>query len=166
MIGKSFIHRVWQYRIVRFGCVGAVNTLTDVALLNILVFGFNLKLLAGNTLSTSITIVLSYFWNNIVVFQNQHRRSLRLFVKFAVVTGLSILLVQNLIIYGVVHAVSLHMIERLTDVSESAAQLLQVNGAKAIAVVGSMTWNFVLYQTLVFKDPQKTPATTEQGIMS
>lgn len=158
MSRQNIIVAFWRHRIVRFACVGVVNTLTDLGILNVLVFVLGLKLLVANTISASISVVISYFWNHAIVFQRQHRMSMLLFLKFIAVTGLSILLVQSGVIYIVGHAISIGAISRLTGFSETQAHFVQVNGAKAMAVVLGMAWNFILYHLVVFKhsDTQKT----------
>jgi len=84
--------------------------------------------------------------------------SIRLFLKFIAVTGLSILLVQSGVIYIVGHVIGIDTISRLTGFSETQAHFVQVNGAKAMAVVLGMAWNFILYHLVVFKrsDTQQT----------
>jgi len=165
MSSKGFISKLWEKRIVRFASVGAINTLTDVAILNLLVFGFHLKLIVANLISASISIVISYFWNHVIVFQREHPLSMRLFLKFVVVTGISVLAVQTLIISIVERLVSVEQIMTLTRLSTSQAHLIQVNGAKLVAVLVAMTWNFILYQLVVFKKPIEQEDIDEEGVV-
>lgn len=159
------IQNLWQYKLVRFVCVGIINTLTDLSILNILVFAFNLKLLFANCISASISIVISYFWNHILVFQRKHKLSIGLFAKFVVVTGLSILAVQSLIIFAVEHLLTIKEITTATHLANTQAKLIQVNSAKIVAVAGGMVWNFVLYHLVVFTDPKGTPDIDEEGVV-
>ncbi|HSX00444.1 MAG TPA: GtrA family protein [Patescibacteria group bacterium] len=157
------IAKFWRYRVVRFACVGVFNTLLDLTILNALVFIFDLKVLVANTISASISVVISYFLNHAIVFQKQHKMTVRLFLKFITVTGLSILLVQSVVIYAAEHFVTTSEIVRLTGFSDAHAKFVQVNGAKAVAVLLGMAWNFALYHLVVFRhsDAQKTDAEEE-----
>ena len=165
MSRNKVIQKLWERRVVRFACIGVINTLTDLTILNILVFAFGLKLIAANCISASISIVISYFWNHIIVFQREHKMSLKLFVKFVVVTGLSILAVQTLVIYGVEHLLSIREITNLTHLVSSQARFIQVNGAKVTAVLVGMIWNFALYQLVVFKDPKTEQVVDDEGVV-
>jgi putative flippase GtrA len=166
MSRKAIINKLWQHKVVRFGCVGVVNTLTDLTLLNIFVFGFGLKVLVGNLFSASISIVMSYFLNHAIVFRREHNMSLRLFLKFITVTGLSILVVQSVVIYSFEHVFTLSLIRSLVGSGLSDhARFLQVNGAKVTAVLFGMIWNFALYHFVVFRHPKEAPDIDEEGIV-
>lgn len=165
---RQFVKGLWSKRIVRFACIGVINTLNDLILLNIFVFLFGIKVLFANCMSASISIVISYFLNHAIVFQKQHPLSIRLFMKFVVITGLSIIAVQTVIIYGVEHVVTISRIVVTAHVSIGLANFLQVNGAKAVAVIGGMAWNFVLYQLVVFREPRQKDAdgiVKEEGVV-
>jgi len=146
--------------------VGVINTLTDTAILNLLVFAASVQVVFANVISASISIVLSYFWNHYIVFRKEHPMSLRLFLKFVVVTGVSIIIVQTGIIYLIQHVFTLSEINKMTDLSGTSVKIIQVDGAKMAAVLAGMVWNYVLYQLVVFK--KTTPETEdidEEGVI-
>lgn len=157
MSRQSVVKRLWEKRVIRFACVGVINTLTDITILNTLVFAFGLKVLVANTISATISIVISYFWNYAIVFRREHKLSLKMFAKFVIVTGLSIVVVQSVIIYAVEHVLTINSIQAVVNLSHAQAKFIQVNSAKALAVLMGMVWNFALYQLVVFK---KAPAGT------
>jgi len=165
MSRQGTIRKLWEKRVFRFACVGVINTLTDISILNTLVFAFNLKLLVANSISASISITISYFWNHAIVFQRQHKLSLWLFFKFAVVTGLSIIAVQSVVIYGMEHVLTLHSLMSFDHLSNAKAKFIQVNVSKIVAVLVSMVWNFILYQMVVFKKPEGKEDIDEEGVV-
>src|SRR5215213_6386487 len=93
------VKRLWGQKFFRFLCVGAGNTLLDFTLLNILTLGVHVPALLANIISASIGISISYFLNHRIVFRRDEEHSLQKFVHFFVVTGLSILLIQTLVIW-------------------------------------------------------------------
>jgi putative flippase GtrA len=145
------IKKLWAYKIFRFITIGVINTLTDISILNLLVFAFGAKVIYANLVSASISITLSYFWNHFIVFRHQNKATLKLFIKFFVITGLGILVIQTLVIYGVEHLVNINQIMNTTHLSHSLSKVLWVNGAKLFAVAISMVWNFFLYTFAIFK---------------
>jgi putative flippase GtrA len=159
MSRQTILNKLWQHKVIRFGCVGVVGTLTDLALLNIFVFGFGLNILVGNVFSASISITMSYFLNNAIVFRREHAISLRLFLKFITVTGQSILVVQTVVIFTFEHIFTIARLHTIfgNELSSAGTRFLQVNGAKVTAVLFGMTWNFVLYHFVVFRHPKEAP---------
>ncbi|HMH30897.1 MAG TPA: GtrA family protein [Methylomirabilota bacterium] len=164
---QTFVTNLWERRVVRFACVGVVNTLNDLILLNIFVFVFGLKLLVANLFSASISIVISYFLTHKIVFKSEHKLSMKLFLKFITVTGLSILAVQTLVIYGFEHTFTTHYLENLSGItlSDSQIKFLQINCAKIVAVACGMVWNFALYHLVVFRDPKEEHEPEEEAIL-
>src|SRR4051812_16047664 len=112
MSSERSVKRLWEKRVVRFACVGVANTLTDTAILNLLVFALGMQVVVANVFSASISIVLSYFWNHFIVFQKEHPMNVRSFVKFILVTGASVIIVQSAVIYLVQHIFTLSEINR------------------------------------------------------
>lgn len=153
MSTRDVTRKLWQKKVIRFACVGVINTCVDVACLNTIVFVFGLKAIIANLFSASISIIISYFLTNSLVFQGQHKKSLKLFLRFVSVTGLSILAVQSLVIYAVTHILTIAVIKGIVGnaVTGPLLKALQVNAAKLVAVLFGMVWNFVLYHLVVFR---------------
>ena len=167
MIQDSKISKLWDHRVVRFTCIGMINTCIDVSILNTLVFVFGIKVLFANLVSATISICVSYFLNHIIVFQQQHKRTLVSFFKFFSITGLGILLVQSGVIYIVVHIFSLHMLRQTlgSSVAQSTLKVLQVNTAKCLAVLIAMVWNFTFYRLVVFRRIDSKQAGEEETVL-
>lgn len=154
------IKKLWGNKIIRFGAIGIINSVTDISILNFLVFAFGLKVIFANLISASISISLSYFWNHYLVFRHKHPVSIRLFVKFFVITAVGILAIQSIVIYGVEHAITINSVMNTLNTSRSISKILWVNGAKVVAILVSMVWNFFLYTFAVFKEDKD-----EEGIV-
>ncbi len=156
---KLVIKKLWANKVFRFATIGVINSLTDLTILNFLVFAFNLRVLYANLISASISITLSYFWNHYLVFRHKGQVSLKLFLKFFVITGFGILTIQTLVIYGIEHSISIKQIMAVTNLSHHISKVFWVDGAKIVAIIISMVWNFFLYTFAVFKEDK------EEGIV-
>lgn len=147
---------IWEQRPARFICVGIINTLVDLAILNTLVSVFKLQPLIANLISASVSITLSYFLNHRIVFRQKQSHSLSKFAKFFAVTGLSILAIQSLVISIVTHilgtsqTVAYHLLVNM-DINDLSTKIVNLNTAKLAAVILGMGWNYIFYHKIVFK---------------
>lgn len=150
------IRNSWQRKIFRFACVGIINTFTDLTILNFLVFIGHLYSLVANLISATISITISYFLNRRLVFKDPNPRNLKQFIHFFLITGLSILAIQSVIISFFTHTVGIKStfvvtVVRDIGVNSISIKAINLNTAKLIAVLVSMIWNFILYHKIVFK---------------
>jgi putative flippase GtrA len=111
----------------------------------------------ANVISTSFAMIFSFLMNKRLVFRNQSGGGFLQIVKFFVVTAFGLWVIQGAIInyctsqwfgladfsLGVLTTVHLQHIMSYTAVA--------TNSAKAVAIVVSLTWNYILYKNLVFK---------------
>lgn len=146
----AFLQKLWNNKIFRFGCIGLINTLTDISILDFLVFAYKIKIIEANLISASISICFSYFWNHYLVFRHKKKVSLLLFIKFFIITGAGIILIQSMVIYGFEHIISIKFVMETLGTSKLISDLIRTNGIKIIAVLSSMVWNFILYSFTVF----------------
>ena len=147
----------WEYKIFRFGCIGAINTLVDLTILNFLVFVLHFNPIVANLISATISISISYFLNHKFVFKDPKPRSVKQFAHFFLVTGISILAIQSIIIALFTHLVGLKStfvvtIVRDIGITSISDRAINLNTAKLIAVLISMVWNFAWYHKAVFKE--------------
>ena len=153
------VARIWKIKFARFVVVGVFNTMFDLIMLNSLVGIAHLPLLLANTISVSIGITISYFLNRRFVFRvdsANDKVSLAQFLKFFAVTGLSVIVVQNSILYLFdvfvgTRDIGLHGLLGLVGLSHLSNTFINLNTAKIIAVLTGMIWNFLLYNVVVFK---------------
>jgi putative flippase GtrA len=76
-----------------------------------------------------------------------------MFAKFFVATGISVIVIQNIVIYLVKPLYSnlaAHFLHSSLDTRVS------LNLAKITAVLVGMVWNFVLYSRVIFANKHKT----------
>lgn len=150
---KSFVQRAWSHTAVRFLCVGSFNTGLDLLLLNILVQMFAVPVLIANTFAVLLGITLSYFLNHRIVFRHHQPYSLKSYAQFFLVTGVSVLIIQNVIILsamqlGIANSDNTrHLL--LFDVPDKTVVL---NVSKALAIGVGMVWNYLLYRYVIFRN--------------
>lgn len=149
----SLAKKLWQRREIRFLAVGCFNTVLDFILLNILFGLVGLPQLVSNTISVTIGITISYFLNHKIVFRHNSKPALKNYLRFFVITGFSAILIQNLVIYTVMKVIPVSEEVTVNIVGFTiAAKVLELNIAKVMAVLTGMSWNFLLYKYVVFKN--------------
>jgi putative flippase GtrA len=156
------IQKLWSHKLIRFAVVGVINTVTDFTILNVLVIGLNMPVILGNIISVSFSVTVSYFLNRKIVFQGEHPITLTSYLKFFGVTGLSVIVIQSIVIY-LLRAPLSHEFQNwgqgMTGTTGNFLivhkRQLSVNVAKAIAVLCGLFWNYILYTKFVFKNKSK-----------
>ena len=138
--------------VIRFGVVGALNTLVDFSVLNLLLVVFAVKgsipLLVCNATSFTVANLNSYLFNKRWTFGDHRRGTLGQFLLF-VFFSLGGLAVNSLILF-----VGTFFI----PTPDTSRHLLWINSAKVLATGGSMVWNFFCYRQFVFRfSPKDVP---------
>ena len=133
-------------QVIRFGAIGAGNTVLDFVLLFVL-RNAGLPVIGANIISTGVTFIISFFANKKYTFRstNSSRRQIqREMILFTIVTLVGLWVVQGTLI-----TILEPIARRLTDTNTALFI------AKAIATAASMTWNFVWYKMVVFTDKKE-----------
>lgn len=125
-------------QVLRFLVVGVLNTAIDVALLFLLTY-LGVELWLANIFSTSVALLFSFVVNRSFTFKSTGN-ILRQIVPFLAVTLIGLWILQPLVLLGVTGL--------LNGVWPEYVGLFV---AKMLATVVSMTWNYLLYNRLVFK---------------
>jgi putative flippase GtrA len=125
-------------QVVRFGIVGALNTLVDFGLFNVLFHFVGLPLLVANSLSVAAGIANSFIWNKHWTFSAGGRAGWKREVVIFVLVSVIGLLLNNAGIYV------------LTRLSGNMG-VLALNLQKLAASAVSMTWNFLGYRLIAFR---------------
>lgn len=143
---------------VRFLLAGAVNTGLDFLLLNALTLAFGLPTLLANSITVTIGITISYLLNHFFVFRHPEPISFARYAKFFAVTGFSSLVLQNVIIF---------LFELLFEsqfgnslllfAGPQGQRVIELNVAKATAVLIGLIWNYSFYRLVVFRRPAAAP---------
>lgn len=155
------LHRALSIRVVRFGLVGIINTLVDFTILNVLVFVVGLDKLPANIVSVSCAMLVSYALNHSFVFRSDDQEHAKRFVPFAVITMFGLFVIQNVVIYVMVHAVTLPA-ELLYNIQNAlgmdfSKEFITLNTAKVAATAATMIWNYTMYKQVVFRNtPQQS----------
>nr|MBF4625225.1 GtrA family protein [Clavibacter sp. VKM Ac-2872] len=151
-------------RRVRFLIAGLLNTGLDFVLLNALILVAHMPVLAANLISVTVGITISYFLNHFFVFRHGEPVTIRRFLKFFAVTGFSSLLLQSGVIWLFERGFDTTFGRSLLMFGTSAEQeFLEINIAKATAVLIGLVWNFTLYRLVVFRTPTPAAETAADG---
>lgn len=142
-------------RLSRFAIAGIFNTGLDFAILNALVFSFHMPKIGANIISSSVAMAVSYLLNHHFVFEEKRDHSAHRFVVFIVITAVGLYGLQNLVIFifshtftapahGFYNAINWLLPEVFSK------EFVELNFAKALATLASLTWNYLLYSRFVF----------------
>ena len=133
------------YQFGKFAAVGALNSLIDLGVLNLLI------LLTGvftggyfslfKTLSFVVAVVNSYFWNKFWTFQSAAPVTFKEFGRFLFFTGIGLLI--NVSVASLVVALAASQLGK--------PSVLWANIGAVIAIVVALAWNFFSYRYIVFK---------------
>jgi putative flippase GtrA len=145
------LKKIWDYKKIRFLCVGSFNSLLDLSILNVLVFGFHFPVWLGNALSVSVSISVSYLLNHFIVFRRKHDPNYRQFIVFFLITGIGIIAIQTTVIYLLTTPYNHLLLNHVNSISKNLDKKLSLNMAKITAILVGMTWNYILYSKIVFK---------------
>ena len=133
-------------QLLRFGLVGAVNTVIDFGILNLLVLGTGAHypwIYLFNTVSFSVATYVSFYLNKHYTFRHRGEASLWRFGGISF-TGL---IWNNLLLRLV-----------LLWLPASLGSMLALNLGKLTATIGSSVWNYLWYRHWVFRsEPLREP---------
>lgn len=153
-----------KYRIREIGQfmgVGLVATLLDYSLLNFFAVGMKLPVLVANSISAPISSFVSYKLNKRVVFEDRMHGRRKTLVLYAVILGIGILLIQNLLIHLFAGRFSdsiAHTIKPIVDMvglSSLSERTVSINIAKMLASLFSAAWNYYMLRRFVFITSEK-----------
>jgi len=134
-------------KVVSFGGVGVVNTIIDYAIFNLLLIGFGVRPFVANLVSTSFALTFSYFANKRFVFKHQGVFDVKSAVLFIGFTLFGLWIIQ-----GAGLALIIHWVQTNYPALYSEHEFLIANGAKLVASIASIIWNFTSYNMVVFKN--------------
>ena len=117
-----------------------INTALDFGLLFVFK-SLGLPVALANILSTTIAFVFSFFANKNYTFKSSGTNVVREMVLFVIVTLFGLWVLQTGVIW-----LTLPLCSELLGSTDRG-----LLAAKLIATVVSMTWNYILYDRLVFK---------------
>lgn len=125
---------------IRFGIVGLANTGLDFVILFILT-SLGLNAIVANYISTGIAFIFSFIVNKKFTFRSNSGSVKKQFGLFLIVTMIGLWVIQPIVIY---------LVTTLLTPTNWNDQII-LFGAKVIATVASLVWNYLFYSRLVFK---------------
>lgn len=140
----------------KFGVIGIINTLLDFTIFNVETKYLGLQVIPANIVSTTIAMVFSFTANRQIVFGGRGKAVWRQGVSFLAVTAVGLYVIQ----LGIIHLLvidwpaPLHLgvhIVRGLGINVFSDGFYINNGAKAIATVASLAWNYIMYKRVVFR---------------
>lgn len=134
-------------QIVRFAVVGAMNTIVDFAILNLLYHVIGWPLLVSNTISVSVAIVNSFLWNRYWTFSARRSGGWHQQALAFLLVSLTGLLINDAGIW-------------VLNTTWGGTSVLDINLQKAGASIISLVWNFVGYRLLAFRGPKRQGTST------
>ncbi|MCA9349727.1 GtrA family protein [Candidatus Saccharibacteria bacterium] len=146
MVSNTF----WQA--VKFGIVGASNTIIDFGFYNLILHFTDLGVNQAALISGTIALVNSLILNSKVTFKSKIDRSIS--IKFIGATLIGLFIVRNFTLWILVHT------SLIRDLANWFVNLINLqinldwlvnNTNLAIATVALMVWNFVIYKYYVYK---------------
>ncbi|MDO8879567.1 MAG: GtrA family protein [Coriobacteriia bacterium] len=133
-------------RPVKFAVVGVLNTAVDFVAFNVLATLIGMPIIAANVASYSLGVINSYVWNRRWTFGDRpsdRRRSE--FVRF-VVANIAGAGINTALVWG-----ALTLYHALVPAADPAADSpVTLAAAKALAIVGSMVFNYTVFHRWVF----------------
>lgn len=125
---------------IRYGLVGATNTVIDFGLL-FFISGLGVDRLAANYISTSAAFLFSFAVNKNYTFKSKGASTRREFGLFTLVTLSGLWILQPLVI-----SFTISMLEAFASNDQ-----VNLAVAKIFATVVTLVWNYLLYSRVVFK---------------
>jgi len=140
---RSRIPVIFQF--IKFAIIGGMNTMLDLGILNLLIFVSGIA--AGvyysvfKSISFSIAVTSSYFWNKYWTFQDFDRPQLKEIMKFLFVNVIGFIMNVGIasVVVNVVGAPAGFSVEIWANI-----------GAVSATLIG-LFWNFIGMKLIVFK---------------
>lgn len=146
--------------ISRFAGVGVLNTALDFTILNALSSSYvGLGIITANIISTTVAMIFSFFANKKLVFKDKSTDHLYQAVVFVVITGFGLWVLQTGVIYFLTRTWTtplkdVYSLVKSIGLGHTFSESFVIkNGAKVVATLVSMTWNYIAYKKLLFKQP-------------
>lgn len=138
----------------KFGIIGILNTALDFSIFNILTGMLNFGIIQGNIISTTASMLFSFSANKKLVFKSGNNPLVKQAIIFFAVTAFGLYVLQlgtiTLLTQVWLAPVSLGLaIAHFLGIA-GHDQFLAKNGAKAVASVVSLVWNYIMYKKVVF----------------
>jgi putative flippase GtrA len=133
------------HELAKFGIVGAINTVLDFGLANLLYLGFGWSAMGAKTTSVALAATSSFFMNRHWTFRHRARTGLRReYTLFFLLNGVGLLIANACIL----------VVERGFDKTGP----LWFNIAQVAGLALGMVFRFATYKRFVFVSPERAAA--------
>ena len=142
-------------RVGKFGLVGVVNTLIDFIIYNSELKYFRITPELAKVVSSTAAMIFSFFANKTAVFENKDKAVGGQALKFLVVTGINLYVIQVAVIHVIKGSFLVSLADRvalslhLTGVFSPDFMAKNVPFFSAILI--GLVWNYFWYKRVVFK---------------
>lgn len=133
-------------KFLKFIIVGSFNTFLDISIFSVFTSLIGINAIFANIISTSVTMIVSFFLNSKIVFKSE-RRNLKVMLSFFAITLFNGWIIQSSIIYIVLNSLKGPLI------CLSEYNWLFNLFAKVCGVSVSLILNFLGYK-YIFKNKQ------------
>jgi len=138
-------------RFLKFATVGAIGSVLDILIMNLLTHLFDLPLVIAGTLSLICAIISNFMLNRYWTYPDSRSRHF--------LHQLSMFFLVNLIgiafripILHFVEPVMVGTFENMVNLSQAAAEVLAKNATLAFAIGVVMIWNFFINRYWTYND--------------
>ncbi len=148
-MSNSIDKRSEVYSFLRFATVGGLGSLTDIGVLNLLLYRFGIPILLSNTVSISAAILQNYWLHRCWTFANQGRNELKAQLAKFTMTSLIGLILSNLMLRPLVALWAGIILELLGQVDWM--ETLSTNLGKLTSIGVVLFWNYTASRLWTFR---------------
>ncbi|HXD10057.1 MAG TPA: GtrA family protein [Anaerolineales bacterium] len=140
-----------RVRFFKFAAVGALGSIVDIGIMNLLTHLFDLKLVYAGSISFICAVFSNFTLNRYWTYPDSRSRPLlHQLGMFFLVNSIGIAIRIPILHY--VEPAMTSVFERMTHLSHAAAESLAKNATLLIAIGVVMTWNFFINRYWTYND--------------
>jgi putative flippase GtrA len=140
-----------RVRFLKFATVGAIGSVIDILIMNLLTHLLNMRLVSAGTISLMCAIVSNFMLNRYWTYpDSRSRHFLHQLSMFFLVNVVGILF--RIPILHFVEPVMAGAFERMVHLSHSSAQIIAKNATLVFAIGVVMIWNFFINRYWTYND--------------
>ena len=140
-----------RVRFLKFATVGAIGSVIDIVIMNLLTHLLNMRLVYAGTISLICAIVSNFMLNRYWTYpDSRSRHFLHQLSMFFLVNVVGILF--RIPILHFVEPVMAGAFERMVQLSHASAEILARNATLAFAIGVVMIWNFFINRYWTYND--------------
>ena len=146
---KFLDKREEAYSFLRFAIVGGLGSITDIGVLNLMLFGFGFPILLANTISISAAILQNYWLHRSWTFANQEKGKVEVQLTKFMLTSLIGLVLSNLMLGPLVSLWTDVISEVMGNIDFLVTLSTNLGKLTSIAIV--LSWNYTASRFWTFR---------------